>query len=356
MSLRIVARAPANIAIVKYMGKADAKLNLPANSSLSMTLDRLCTVVELVEAGSQDRWIPELPRAALEGLLVPDLDSAGVQKFLNHLNRVKADAPTIFRQWGIESRSVGNLQVRSANTFPAASGIASSASAFAALTLAGAAGCARNVEAFQEAWKKEPSLRRSLAQVSRQGSGSSCRSFEGPWVMWQKDEAFQVPSSLDGYVDLVLLVASGKKAVSSSNAHLAVQQSPLWHGRTQRADRRVQMLRAALESGNSIELARIAWQELWEMHSLFHTSPEPFSYWLPVSLEILQWLKPTVEQGLTQGSSQTPVVTMDAGPNVHLLVPQESATDWITQVKQRFPGLEVLKDGCGLGAQIMSIF
>jgi diphosphomevalonate decarboxylase len=146
-----------------------------------------------------------------------------------------------------------------------------------------------------------------------------------------------------------MLVASGRKEVSSSNAHAAVTASPLWMGRPDRADQRVQNLKAALARGDHSTLAQVAWQELWEMHSLFHTSPQPFTYWLPLSLEILKWLKPWVDEGF----SQAPVVTMDAGPNVHLLVPDSRADEWKARIAERFPGLEVLVDQAGVGATFL---
>ncbi len=345
--LRIIARAPANIAIVKYMGKTAARLNLPANASLSMTLDSLCTVVELLDAGST-HWVALPPQAQISGreLRVPSLDAAGVAKFERHLEFVLEVAPGILRQFGIETRMTRGFEIRSANTFPAASGIASSASAFAALTLAGAAACAGDMAEFEQVWSARPEFRRAVAQVSRRGSGSSCRSFEGTWVKWQNDEARAVPSTLAGYVDLVLLVASGRKAVSSSKAHAAVLGSPLWNGRPERANARVAELLRGLEAGESGTLAHVAWADLWEMHSLFHTAAQPFSYWLPQSLEILQWLKPDAEGGRA-------VVTMDAGPNVHLLVPASEVAAWRSRIAERFPGLVVLEDCSGPGAQLI---
>ncbi len=353
MSRKILARASANIAIVKYMGKADARLNLPANASLSMTLDSLCTVVELREA-STNAWVPEVPAVRLPGLLVPTLDERGVKKFEAHFERVLSEAPAILRAAGVQPQPPESWVIRSANTFPAASGIASSASAFAALTLAGAAACAENIADLEAALERGPVLRRALARLSRRGSGSSCRSFEGPWVRWSGEEARGVFSSLGRYVDLVLLVASVRKDVSSSDAHEAVTSSPLWSGRAERANARVRDLEEALASGAPSRLARIAWEESWEMHSLFHTSSHPFSYWLPQSLELLQWLRPGVEEGLALRSSDVPVVTMDAGPNVHLLVPEAHAARWRARVAERFPGLAVLEDRAGSGARLIS--
>lgn len=50
--------APANIALIKYMGKLDSKVNRPTNSSLSYTLENLKTFVRLTYLGesAEDRW------------------------------------------------------------------------------------------------------------------------------------------------------------------------------------------------------------------------------------------------------------------------------------------------------------
>jgi mevalonate pyrophosphate decarboxylase len=87
----------------------------------------------------------------------------------------------------------------------------------------------------------------------------------------------------------------------------------------------------------------MTWLESWEMHSLFHTSSPPFTYWKPDSLALLEWLKPFVE------SKAAPIVTMDAGPNVHLIVPSAQAAEWRARVSAAFPRVEILSDPQGVG-------
>jgi diphosphomevalonate decarboxylase len=248
------------------------------------------------------------------------------------------------------------MKVTSANTFPEASGIASSASSFAALTLGVALSCASDQEVFKSAWKdpeKGSQLRLDLAEISRQGSGSSCRSLvEGPWVVWKADAApraggavTQVKSQLPELTDLVVLVSSDSKEVSSSLAHSWVKTSPLWQGRMERAEERVKRLEVALLSGNIPQVSRIAWQEMWEMHSLFHTCERPFTYWQPDTLRVLKWLSKKLD------SDSPPIVTLDAGPNIHVLVPSREAAEWRLVLRQNFPELQILQDTQGWGAQ-----
>jgi diphosphomevalonate decarboxylase len=352
--------APSNIALVKYMGKLDGGGNLPENPSLSMTLDRLRTYVEIEPTGATGaaRWVPELPAAARAHAqaAVPALSAPGQARFLAHLERVRAALPRVFAPLGLElaersSQSGDGLVVRTANTFPAASGIASSASSFAALTLAAAAAFARDTEAFRRALAAPATdashLRRSLAALARQGSGSSCRSLEGPFVAWDGEHAELVPSAPQSLTHFVVLADAGEKAVSSSDAHRRVKSSPLWRGRPERARDRVVSVRRQLASGDRGGLARLTWSEMWEMHSLFHTAEEPFSYFVPDTVRILRRLAPELSR------ERPPVVTLDAGPNVHVTVEARDRDEWLAFFQQNFPELSVLEDRPGKGGELL---
>jgi len=353
--LTTLARAPANIALVKYMGKKEGFPNLPENPSISITLESLCTCAEITRdpsAPTSFQWVPEAPKFAkskldLLPLQTPPLKEAAIERVRRHVERVMESAPAILAKGGIpvDSESAGSITLRSANTFPMSSGIASSASSFAAITLATAMSFARNQDAFSKAWAENLELRRDLAQLSRRGSGSSCRSFEGPWVLWEGEETGPITSSLTPMAHFVLVVSKEEKSVSSSEAHQRVKSSPLWEGRVARASRRAQRLLQALEAGELPPIARTAWSEAWEMHSLFHTSTEPFTYWQPRTVEILHWLGELLHEPVP------PIVTLDAGPNVHVLVPTSLASAWRSRLEAQFPGLLILQDHEGSGAQ-----
>jgi diphosphomevalonate decarboxylase len=353
--------APSNIALIKYMGKLEgsAQANLPENSSLSMTLDSLATWVEIVRtpvdgrSPEAARLGTELPRGAPSTARLPQLGDEGVKKVLRHVERTRAAMPAVLGAHGLRMAEPGALILRTANTFPEASGIASSASSFAGITLAVALACAEDPAAFDRALS-EPSLRRNLARISRQGSGSSCRSFEGPFVLWEGEGAQAVDASgLPPLSHFVVLIDSGVKSVSSSDAHARVKTSPLWEGRVARVTQRLKLLRAALAAGDLPALARLAWSESWEMHSLFHTASEPFSYWKPGSIDALHWLAPVVAgKSPAVRSAVPPIVTMDAGPNVHIIVQSQDTSEWRELLRGRFGSDAVLEDRPGLGARI----
>ncbi|MGE0616891.1 MAG: hypothetical protein AB7P04_14765 [Bacteriovoracia bacterium] len=379
----IFASAPSNIAIIKYMGKKDASQNLPANGSLSMTLNSLQTVVEFERMPTKGkqcvfRWIPELPRMELEKLtaaaaekgaaksaaaaksrapqspwMAPALNDHGVTKVNKQIERVQRFVPEVFGAHGLQFDLDCDINWRTCNSFPAAAGIASSASSFAAITLAAAATFARDVKAFEKVWQTQADFRRAFAALSRQGSGSSCRSLEGPWVKWEGERAAAVTSKMPEMVDFVLLVSRESKQVSSSEAHLRVLQSPLWTGRVDRVAGRMTQLETALASGDLTGVAKIAWAEAWEMHSLFHTCERPFTYFEPRSIEILKWLA-TLYNAALDHNQVPPIVTLDAGPNVHLLVAKSKAAQWRELLTVKFPDLEFLEDPQGDGAKLLS--
>jgi diphosphomevalonate decarboxylase len=290
----ILASAPSNIALIKYMGKIQTQGNLPTNASLSYTLDSLRTYVRLTpQPGSQDTWIP------LEGekLETMRLSEKGKERFLAHLKMLKT-------KWGVEQ----SFLVESANNFPADCGLASSASSFAALTLAAA-------QMFQkinpQPWGVDLKM---LSSLSRQGSGSSCRSLYTPWALWAQEYAEPLEFPYKKFLHQVIIVEDSKKEVSSSEAHKLVAQSSLFPGRVERAEKRLQELNHALMSQNWQQSFEIVWAEFWDMHALFATCAPPFMYMTAGSQmvleEILQFWK-------NQGDG--PIVTMDAGANVHFL-------------------------------------
>jgi diphosphomevalonate decarboxylase len=368
--MRITARAPSNIALIKYMGKTDAGLNRPLNGSISLTLNHLCTVVEVTT--SQDssnsanermgaQWFNELPsfKTDIGALEVPKLSDAGIARVYRHIQRMRNKVPEILPRYGLKIVSYRDFEIRSANTFATATGIASSASSFAAITLATAAGHASDPEAFIRSYKNEPELRCALAEVSRQGSGSSCRSFGGPWVLWEDESATVLSTRMPAMTDFVLVVSRRPKLVSSSDAHQLVRTSPLWDKRAERVASRIAELEAALGKGDLRAVARVAWTEMWEMHSMFHTCAEPFTYWEPGSIQALNLLAPLVNNVLLSKSDRspigTPIVTMDAGANVHVLVPTAKAPEWRVMLKDNFPNWEILEDGQGDGAAIVDL-
>jgi diphosphomevalonate decarboxylase len=269
------------------MGKIDGLGNKPTNASLSWTMENLRTEVQLELTKGSDQW------SGLNGL---QLKPQGIEKFLKHFKFLKD-------QWKVTE----SFHIKSGNNFPSDCGLASSASSFAALTMASA-------ETFQkmnpQSWGEE---RKELSKLSRHGSGSSCRSFFSPWALWKDEgaEGIDLPLRLQ---HAVLILESEPKKVSSSEAHKRVVMSPHFTGRIKRAEEKLEELISVIRKGNWKIGREIVWDEFEDMHELFHTSHPAFGYITPKAREVLDWTKNSFKK-----EGHGPWVTLDAGPNIHFL-------------------------------------
>jgi diphosphomevalonate decarboxylase len=285
-------KKPSNIALIKYMGKSDVHKNKPSNASLSWTIPYLTTEVELRQdnESGKDQW----------QLMTTDfpfkMSAVGRQKYLNHLQRVKD-------YYDVKSHFV----VSSGNNFPADCGIASSASSFAALTDAAIQACVDLSQATLPSPQEQ-------AQISALGSGSSCRSFLQGWVHWDGEQIQSVDTQWSSLLHMVVILGAGTKTVSSSEAHQWVTSSLLYQDRAPRAEQRLQYFLDSLKTRDWGHMYEIAWAEFWDMHALFETSTPSFGYFLPDTMQVLSELRRYWQQ-----KGDGPLVTMDAGPNVHLL-------------------------------------
>ena len=298
--LWVEASAPSNIALIKYMGKSDANLNKATNSSLSYSLKNLRTVVRIrrnSELGfelSSNKW-SAYTRADLRPI---QLSEKGLIKFLGHFDFLK-------KHFGLS----GYFDIQSANNFPSDCGLASSASSFAALTLA------THEFYLKDATQAKKEFNRSqLAGLSQKGSGSSCRSFFEPWSLWLSSGAETINLPYPVLKHQVLLCDETVKSVSSSEAHKRVLTSDMFSGRIERAEERLKLFVSALRNENWKSAFEICWNEFWDMHVLFQTSRPAFFYMNEATLFALRQLHAT-----WQASGDGPLITMDAGSNIHLL-------------------------------------
>lgn len=302
------AQAPANIALIKYMGKVDAEKNIPSNPSLSYTLNDLVTSVKMEQSSShKDFWEP----LVIPGMNPLSLSPKAQQRYLQHLARLKD-------HFGYQGKG---FIVRSTNNFPLGSGLASSASSFAALTKCAAM-------ALSELTGKPLPSQEEQAQLSRLGSGSSCRSFYSPWALWLDEEVKTIDLPYKKLIHQVIIISHEEKAVSSSEAHKRVQSSPLFAGRTERAEANLKVLLNALADQDWHTAYQVCWKEFQDMHQLFSSCDEPFTYMTEQTQEALAMI-----QSLWEEHKDGPIVTMDAGPNIHLLYRLDQA-DMAAHFKQ----------------------
>jgi diphosphomevalonate decarboxylase len=289
MILSAAAAAHPNIAFIKYWGNRNQDLRIPANSSLSMNLKELetRTLVRFDPALKKDQLI-------LDGNPV---EGRGLARVSTLLDRI--------RELGDLSASA---KVISQNNFPAGAGIASSASAFAALSVAGASAAGLKLS------EKE------LSALARTGSGSASRSIPGGFVEWQagKDHESSYAFSIAGpehweLVDLVVLISTEHKAVGSTQGHQLADTSPLQAARVEDANRRLKICRKATLERNFPLFANIVEEDSSLMHAVMMTSKPPLYYWQPGTMEVMQAVEVWREEGFSV------CFTIDAGPNVHVV-------------------------------------
>jgi diphosphomevalonate decarboxylase len=295
--MRSTAKAAAhpNIAFIKYWGNQNHELRIPANGSLSMNLEGLDTktTVSFDTDLDQDQLV-------LNG---EPVGNEALDRVSSLLDRV---------------RELGEIKTKahvlSENNFPTGTGIASSASAFAALTLA-------SVTALGLCLSEK-----ELSQLARTGSGSASRSIPGGFVEWRAgtdhDSSFAetiAPQEHWDLVDFIVLVSKEHKKTGSSQGHRIADSSPLQKVRVADAKRRLDICRQALLEKNFQDFAEIVELDSNMMHSVMMTSDPPLYYWQPATLEIMAAVQSWRSEGLQV------CFTIDAGPNLHLICPAEAS-------------------------------
>lgn len=314
-----------NIAFIKYWGNRDDRLRLPVNSSISMNLDGLFAET-LVE------WSDDL---------------ATDEFTLNGENQLGESLKRVIRHLDILRNRLGrksHAKVVSVNNFPTGAGIASSAAAFAALTVAGIAAAGETLS------------ERELSTIARLGSGSASRSVPAGFVEWYAADTHEesyaqsifVPDHWD-LVDVVAVINKGHKAVGSTAGHSSAQTSPLQNGRIAGAEERVAQVRSAIKERNFNDFAEVVELDSNLMHSVMMTSNPPLFYWEPASLKIMKLAREWRAEGLNV------CYTLDAGPNVHCICVRNDAEAVRSRLNNLSEVLTTLSANVGGGAQVLSL-
>lgn len=292
---RATARANANIAFIKYWGNRDETLRLPSNPSLSMNLDGLFTETTVV-------WD--------DGITDDSLVLNARQDTGPALARVSRHLDAIRQRLGLHCHA----QVESANNFPTGAGIASSASSFAALTVAAVAAAGATLS------------ERELTTLARLGSGSASRSVPTGFVEWyaadRHEESYAESIAAPDYwdlVDVIAVVSRQHKDVGSTAGHASAHTSELQSTRVETAPERLESCKRALMERNFTTFAEVVERDSNLMHAVMMTSRPPLFYWQPASLEVMANVRRWRLDGLQV------CYTLDAGPNVHCICVRRDA-------------------------------
>lgn len=335
--------SPSNIALVKYWGKKG--IQVPANPSLSMTLNRSVTALQL-----EYEEMPESNGIRLDFYFEGEKNLLFEEKIRKYLEGLPDT-------WSWLRRL--HLVVRSSNTFPHSAGIASSASSMSALAL-----CLMSLR--QEAFglkQEETAFYREASDLARQASGSAARSVFGGFTIWGAlqdipgtDDRFAIP--LPGEVhptfrnlkDAILLVSSAKKSVSSRAGHELMNGHPFAESRYRMASRNVAGLLTAITEGDTDTFIRITEQEALTLHGLMMSSHEPFLLLHPNSIILMEKIRQ-----FRQDTGHPVCFTIDAGPNIHLLYPENISApvrEWINaELNLYLENGRWIDDGMGSGPE-----
>ena len=304
-----VATAHPNIAFIKYWGNQDHKLRIPSNGSISMNLDGLISHTRVTFDNQISKDMLSINGKVQNGIA---------------LNRVSTVLDKVRQLSGLGC----GARVESKNNFPAGTGIASSASAFAALSLA--ASCAAGLD-LSEA---------HLSRIARLGSGSACRSVPSGFVEWRAGHddltsfAYTIaPKDHWDLADCIAVISKTHKRTGSEEGHSIADSSQFQAVRVASAPERLELCRNAIEEKDFDTYAEVTDLDSNMMHAVTLTSLPPLIYWYPETVQVILEVKKMRQKGI-------PVCyTIDAGPNVHVICTSRYLPQVCSQLRD-IPGVD----------------
>ncbi len=312
------AQAQPNIALIKYWGKRDAERNLPAVGSLSLTLDALDTRM-VVEPGAAEDSLE------IDGRPAPDM----LPRVTRCLDRVAGPERT-------------PAHVSSTSNFPLGAGLASSASAFAALVVAAAAAYGRTLDTQE------------LARLAGAASGSAARSLYGGFVRLDagdSDIGLKPLAAPDAW-PLQLVIAITEEAPKPVGSTEAMQRSaatsPFYRSWIEQQDADLDCAEAAVAARDFGALAEIAEHNCLKMHSVTWSARPPVVYWNRATLACLQAVRRLQADGVDV------FFTIDAGPQLKAVCTADAATDVRAALAATDGVQRLMETGLGEGARLVN--
>lgn len=286
--MKATAFAPVNVALIKYWGKTNEKLHLPANASLSVNLTNLGTIT------------------------------------------------TVDWQKNVESKII------SENNFPMSAGLSSSASGYAALTVAMAAAAGLKLP------EKE------LSRIARSGSGSACRSIPDGWVEWDTGDdqtsygkTVFPPDWWDLRI-LVVIISKKKKPVSSTAGQVKTSTSPHYLARIKSIPAKIKKIKIAISTKNFTQMGQIIEEDCLNMHQVMQTQAPPLNYLLPETHTVMQAVRQWRKEGLES------YFTINTGQNVFVFCEPKNEDNLFDKLQHLRGVIEVRRDKIGKGARALS--
>ncbi|MEP7167343.1 MAG: diphosphomevalonate decarboxylase [Candidatus Woesebacteria bacterium] len=294
--MKTTIQASSDVALVKYWGKKDEILRLPENGSISMILEGLDTKTT-VEFQSE---------LELDDVLIAGEKGKGEEERVSkHLDRIRklAGVPTF-------------AKVVSENVFPKGTGLSSSGSGFAALTLAATKALGMNLS------------QKELSILARQGSGTACRCVCGGFVEWKDGDTSETSYAETIFSkeyfdirDVVAVVSEGKKAISSTQGHANAKSGIFFQARQAHIQQKIEAVKQAVGKKDFTLLGELVEAEALEFHSILFTSSPSHIAWYPGTIEVILAVQQMRRDGIKA------YFTINTGFNVHVLTLPEYETE-----------------------------
>ena len=316
----VSASCPSNIALIKYWGKYENQI--PANPSISYTLNHCRTNTTTEFFAGED--------FSVQTFLAGNEEKKFAEKIEKYFKNIEPYLPWILN---------GRYIIKTENTFPHSSGIASSASGFGAI-----AKCLMNLDEIFNSNNQQPEyINQKASFLARLGSGSACRSLYEGLVVWGKtaevegsSDLFAVPYNNDeihpifrNFNDWVLLIHEGQKSVSSTVGHGLMNTNPYAERRFKEAHENFTKLKTILSSGDMEGFIKLVEHEALTLHAMMMMSEPAFILMQTGTLQVINKIRE-----FRRITGLALFFTLDAGANVHLLFPNDIDNDRITDFIQ----------------------
>lgn len=324
--MEAVAIAHSNIALIKYWGKRNSYLNIPAVGSISVTLKELYTRTKIRFDSAFDK-----DQLVINGQTASLPETERISRFLHLIRR--------------QARLKLAARVESENNFPTAAGLASSASAFAALALGASHAAGLSLGS------------KELSILARRGSGSAARSIFGGIVEMHRGrsnhgrDAFAEPVADRHYWDLRVLIAITsqvrKKTASTEGMTQSKRTSPYYRAWIRTSEQDLRDMREAIQNKDFEKLGELTEYSCLKMHALAMASNPGLIYWNGTTVDGIQLIRELRQKG------HAVYFTIDAGPQVKAIcLPQDAAA--VSEALQSLPGVQkVIHSALGDDARII---
>jgi len=338
-------QSPSNIALVKYWGKSEPQI--PKNTSISFTLSNCHTTTTL----EYSKKITPSNEYSVKVVFEEKINEDFKPKIIHFFKRVEKYIPFITDY---------DFVIKTENSFPHSSGIASSASGFSALAL-----CLMSIEKKINPSISEEFFNKKASFLSRLGSGSAARSIEGEVVVWGEHKEvpnssnlygikfpFKIHKNFNNYQDTILLVDKGEKQVSSTIGHNLMHDHPFSQQRFDQANNNISKLSDILKNGDLDAFVHMIESEALTLHAMMMTSNPYFILMKPNTLKIIEKI-----WEYRKKTNSNLCFTLDAGANVHILFPEkekEKVNTFITTNLLDFcQNNQYICDSVGTGARLL---